>query len=184
MVGSTLEIATDVIKNGGIVAYPTEGVYGLGCDPFNKTAVDKTLALKQREVAKGLIIIAANWEQLQVLTQPIPPLRLEQVLQTSKEKPITWVFPASEQVPEWITGKFTSIAIRVTQHPVAKALCELAGPLVSTSANISSRVSAKTAAEVTTIFGAKIDFVINAPVGNLAKSTSILNALDGAVLRN
>ena len=184
MADSTLEIATDVIKNGGIVAYPTEGVYGLGCDLFNKTAVDKILSLKQREVAKGLIIIAANWQQVQVLTRPIPPLRLEQVLQISQEKPVTWVFPASEQVPEWITGKFTSIALRVTQHPVAKALCELAGPLVSTSANISSHVSAKTAVEVATIFGKRVDFVINAAVGNLAKPTPILNALDGTILRD
>ncbi len=184
MVSSTLEIAAEVIKKGGIVAYPTEGVYGLGCDPFNKVAVDKILALKQRTVAKGLIIIAANWRQVQSLTQPISPSRLKQVLQTSKEEAITWIFPASDKVPNWITGNFTSIALRITQHPVAKTLCELVGPLVSTSANVTMETSAKTAAEVTTIFGTKVDLVINAPVGNLAKPTPILNAIDGEILRD
>lgn len=184
MESSTLTMAAEVIKKGGVIAYPTEGVYGLGCDPFNKAAVDQLLALKKREVTKGLIIIAANWQQVQHLTQPISPSRLTQVLQMAKEAAITWVFPASAQVPAWITGQFTSIALRITHHPVAKALCELAGPLVSTSANISRETSAKTAADVTATFGTNVDLVIDAPVGHLAKPTPILNAIDGQVLRD
>ena len=179
-----LTLAVDTIRQGGIIAYPTEGVFGLGCDPFNKAAVEKILMLKQRSMAKGLIVIAAAWSQIEFLTTVIPASRLKQILQVWAASPTTWVFPKSREVPKWVTGDFPSIALRVTQHPIAKQLCEMAGPLVSTSANIATQPNVKTAAEVANVFGSHVDYIIDAPIGDLQKSTPILNALDGHILRN
>ena len=174
--------AAMVIDTGGIIAYPTEGVYGLGCNPFNEAAVKQILTLKKRDISKGLIIIGANWQQLQSLTTPIPAIQLEKVLQTSR--PITWLFPANATVPQWITGESNQIAIRIIHHPIARALCELTGVLVSTSANISAQASASSAIEVNAIFGDKLDMIIDAPVGYLKKPTPIINVITDEMIRH
>jgi len=175
--------ATDIVARGGVIAYPTEGVYGLGCDPFNQLAVEKILTLKQRDVAQGLIIIAADWQQVQALTLTIPTFKLEEILQ-SRDQPVTWLFPASAVVPKWICGDFATVALRITKHPPARQLCEATGPLVSTSANIHRQASAKTAADVEQIFAEKIDLILDAPTGGLQKPTPIINVLDGTIIRH
>ena len=179
---TSLLAAAQQIRQGGIIAYPTESVYGLGCDPFNQLAVQKLLRLKQRDITKGFIVIAANWQQVQRLTQPISAAKLAKIIR-SWSKPITWVFPASEMVPVWIRGDFTSVALRITSHPVAKSLCELTGPLVSTSANLHQQPSAKTATDVVKIFADQIDVIIDARTGDLTQPTPIINALDDQIFR-
>ncbi len=178
-----IEQAVESLKQGGVIAYPTEGVFGLGCDPFNEQAVNKILALKHRDVSKGLILIASSWEQVQELTQPIPEENLQKAL-NSWPGPYTWIFPASSKTPKWITGKFDSIAIRVTAHPTAQAICEqYGGAIVSTSANIEGEPPATTADEVKQAFTKGIDIIVEEPVGSLKQPTTIQDVLTGATLR-
>src|SRR4030067_1807882 len=129
---------TKTLHKGGIIAYPTEGVYGLGCDPFNETAALRLLKIKQRHINKGLILIASDWNQVKNLIKL--DLKKYPVIKLNNKNPITWVFPATKKVPRWITGKFNSVAIRVTSHPIAKKICQkFGGPIVSTSANLTKQ---------------------------------------------
>lgn len=175
--------AIEILKNKGVIAYPTEAVYGLGCDPFSKSAVEKILKLKKRDVSKGLILIAANWEQIKELTNPVPKEKLEQAFKTWPG-PVTWVFPASDKAPKWITGKHDSIALRITDHPVAKKLCEeFGGPIVSTSANLESHSPAKTEMAVKEYFPKDVVCFVLGEVGNLSRPTSVYDVLTGKIIR-
>lgn len=174
----------DVLNRGGVIAYPTEAVFGLGCDPFNEIAVRHILKLKHRSITKGLIVIASAWEQISELTKPIP----DNLLNFAKKTwpgPVTWVFPASPKAPYWLTGEHTSIALRITNHPTAKSICDAyKNPIVSTSANIEGNKPATTAKEVLEYFPNEIDFMIDENVGALCKPTIIRDALTGKILRN
>lgn len=174
---------TKILKQGGIIAYPTEAVFGLGCNPFNQTAVNKLLQLKQRDVAKGLILIASSWEQVKSLVTEIPEKNLTAVL-ASWPGPHTWLFPANEKVPYWIKGEHSSVALRITAHPIAKAICAaFGGPVVSTSANVANLQPAKTAEEVLTQFPQGIDYIVPGDVGSLLNPTPIRDALTSKILR-
>lgn len=123
------------ILRGGVVAYPTEAVWGLGCDPFNQSAVQKILLLKNRSVEKGLILVAGNIQQIDFLTEGLSSSELN-LLNSSWPGHTTWLIPHHGRVPSFVSGKFDSVAVRVSTHPVITALCSLVGgPIVSTSAN-------------------------------------------------
>lgn len=176
-----LHYAAHQVWAGAVIAYPTEAVYGLGCDPLNEDAVLNLLALKQRPVEKGLILIAAEFEQL------IPFLDydqqiLDRVLPTWPGA-VTWIIPAQPSVPKWLTGKHQSLAVRVTAHPLAKALCQqLHTPLVSTSANPSTKKPAINALQVQKYFAGQVSLISGATGGN--KNTSaIYDARTGECLR-
>jgi L-threonylcarbamoyladenylate synthase len=178
-----LQNAATILRQGGIIAYPTEAVFGLGCDPFNQSAVTRIKQLKQRSPQKGLIVIGASWEQLQPFTSTIPKENLMHALATWPG-PFTWIFPAADITPKWITGEHTTVAIRVTAHPIAKALCEAFGKaIISTSANLENQSSARTADEVKKIFKGDIDLIIDGALGNQNKPSEIRDVLTGKVLR-
>lgn len=118
--------------------YPTEAVWGLGCDPWNEDAVYRLLALKARPVEKGLIVVAANIHQLDFLLEDLPDVWLDRLAGTWPG-PNTWLVPHQERLPEWVTGVHDSVAVRVTDHPLVQELCHLTGPLISTSANPAGR---------------------------------------------
>jgi len=175
--------AVAILRQGGIIAYPTEGVYGLGCDPFNEKAVLRLLKLKQRSVDKGLILIASQWTQLENLVKPIAKKLLSKV-QATWPGPVTWVFPAINKAPAWICGAHDSVAIRVTNYPVAYALCEAYGrPIVSTSANLEGQPVTRNSKEVRKQFPRGIDFILPGTAGNLKSPTMIRDILTGKVLR-
>ena len=183
IVHSNVSAATRILSKGGVIAYPTEGVYGLGCDPFNEQAVKKLLALKERPIEKGLILIAANWQQIEALIQPLSSKQLEKI-QATWPGPITWVFPASDKAPPWICGEHFSIALRITDHPIAHALCEAFDqPIVSTSANVANQPAATSMAEVQKYFADKDVFMVQGEVGLLQKPTPIRDALTGNYYR-
>ncbi len=172
-----------LFKNGAIIAYPTEGVFGLGCDPLNESAVNKLLTLKQRPIEKGLIVIAAHWQQL---ADWMAPLSLEQQARIDAEydHPITWLVPASEKVPAWIRGQYTKVALRVTQHPVAREIClAFGGPIVSTSANISNQAPCLNYQAAYEQFAEEIAYIIDAPTLGLDKPSEIRDVVSGEVLR-
>ncbi len=176
--------AVRALRHGGLVAYPTEAVYGLGCDPFDAEAVHHLCELKQRPPGQGLLLIACSIEQLRPLVGAIDDERWPAILATWPG-PVTWVFPASGLTPTWLQADDRTIAVRITAHPIARALCrDFGGPIVSTSANRRGRRPARTALEVRRRLGADITTVVSAPVGGADRPSRICRATDGACLRN
>lgn len=171
------------LRQEGIIAYPTEGVFGLGCDPLSSTAVTRLLQLKERPVAKGLILIAADFAQIE------PYLRLDTTELRSRllatwPGPVTWVVTAAEWVPPWLRGGRQTLAVRVTAHPIAAALCHGFGrPLVSTSANRSGRPPARTALAVRKHFHRSGVLLIPGRIGACFGPTAMYDAATGTRLR-
>lgn len=168
---------------GGVIAYPTEAVYGLGCDPFNQQAVEQLLLLKQRDWRKGLILIAANYEQVRPLLKPLTS-EVQQRVFASWPGHVTWLLPAKSDVPKWLCGLSDKLAIRVTAHPIAASLCQSwQAPLVSTSANLSQHRSAKTALQVRRIFKNSLAYIVPGSVGQQTRTSEIRDALTNNILR-
>jgi L-threonylcarbamoyladenylate synthase len=178
-----LRLAARLLRQSGILAYPTESVFGLGCDPLDEAAVRRLLAIKKRDVSKGVILIADSFERLRPFVGDISAAHLTEV-QRHWPGPYTWLLPAAPWVPCWLTGSHTTLAMRVTAHPIAAALCQAAGmPLVSTSANLSSRPPARTSLQAQIRCGKEIDMVLHGATGGLNRPTTIRDALTGEILR-
>jgi len=176
--------AAEVVKRGGVIAYPTEAVYGLGCDPRNGDAVQRLLQLKQRSPSKGMILIAAEFEQIVPFIKPLDK-KIKERLDRSWPGPVTWLLPAHPEAPQWITGGHKKIAVRITAHPQANALCEtLEGPLVSTSANKSRQQAARNVMQVRRIFTDQLDYILPGRVGALSNPTEIRDAETNKVIRS
>lgn len=175
--------ALEVLRAGGVIAYPTEAVYGLGCDPFNEAACRKILALKERDEEQGMIVIASTHEQLAPLVTKVSKER-EKVVHDSWPGPYTWLFPKSKKVPSWVSGTHSKIAVRIPDHPTARHLCELFGkPIISTSANKHGEDPAMDNLAVHAAFKNDVDYIVPGRVGDLGKPTSILDAETGRVIR-
>lgn len=170
------------IRRGAVIAYPTEAVWGLGCDPFNATAVARLLALKDRPQHKGLILVAATIEQFAWLLEGLNTQQMEQ-LAASWPGPHTWLVPHNNRVPEWISGAHDSVAIRVSAHPLVAQLCALTGPLVSTSANPSGVLPAKSRLRIEQYFHGQLDAVLNGELGQSSSPSTIRDLRTGQVLR-
>jgi L-threonylcarbamoyladenylate synthase len=178
-----LALTAHWIARGGLVAYPTEAVYGLGCDPRDGAAVRRLLALKGRPEGKGLILIAADWAQLEPFVLHLDPERMA-AIRATWPGPVTWLLPACRETPRWITGHHTTLAVRVTAHPLAAALCQRwGGPLVSTSANRAARPPARSALAVRRALGRGLDYVLTGPCGGAARPSRIRDGATGAALR-
>lgn len=170
------------LKSGGIIAYPTESCYGLGCDPRNPRALERLIRLKGRDAAKGLLLIADHLKRLQAFIRPLS-LTDRARMQRVWPGPVTWVVPASAACPPLLTGRRPTIAVRVTAHPGAARLCRSLGmALVSTSANKSGKKPAKTAAECRRIFGAQVR-VIAGRIGPRRRPSTLIDLATGIVLR-
>lgn len=173
------------LRLGDVLAYPTEAVWGLGCDPRNEAAVQRLLRIKQRDVDKGLILVAASLQQLQSLLDfdALPPPRRDAVLATWPG-PATWTLPCTAAVPAWIRGVHPTVAVRVSAHPVVEAICRLfGGPIVSTSANLSGQPPARDYADLDPALLALVDGITEGATGGLARPTAIRDARSGAILR-
>lgn len=171
-----------LLHAGGVLAYPTEAVYGLGCDPLNAVAVQHLLTLKQRAAGKGLILIAADFEQLKPFVQPCSEQAMAR-LRATWPGPVTWLLPATDEVPEWLSGDSAKIAVRVTAHPVASALCRaFGGALVSTSANLTGRQPARSALQVR-LRCPGADAILCGSLGRLRRPTPISDAETGEPIR-
>jgi L-threonylcarbamoyladenylate synthase len=177
--------AVRVLHRGGVIAYPTEAVWGLGCDPFDEAAVTRLLAVKQRPVDKGLILVAGELAQLDDLLdwEALPTDRSEAVF-ASWPGPHTWIVPASGRVPHWITGAHDGVAVRVSAHPLVVALCTaFGGPLVSTSANPAGALPPTTLADFDPTLRAALAGLVAGDTGGLDRPTGIRDARSGAWLR-
>ncbi len=179
----SLQQAARTLAAGGLLAYPTEAVYGLGCDPWNFEAVQRLLALKRRPLSKGLILIAADFEQLRPFVEELEPPRMAEVL-ASWPGPFTWLLPTRADTPHWLSGEHDTLAVRVTAHPVAAALCRTwGGALVSTSANRSGHPPARTADEVRAELGTEVDFLVPGDCDPDARPSRIRDGRTGETLR-
>lgn len=180
---SSIEQAVEALRHGGIIAYPTEAVYGLGCDPDNEQAIATILELKQRDRNKGLILIASDVSQLLPYLDELPDESRHRVL-ASWPGPFTWLWPAAATTSQWLRGEYQTLAVRVTAHPVARKLCQAYGkPLVSTSANLSGQPPARTAKEVQQQFSDRIDCIVEGDVGPQTSPTEIRDAITGDLIR-
>ncbi|HYA36831.1 MAG TPA: Sua5/YciO/YrdC/YwlC family protein [Candidatus Methylomirabilis sp.] len=178
MTGQLIQAAR-ILKNGGVVAYATEYCFGFGCDPKNRVAVLRLLRLKRRPLAKGLIIIAADTAQLAPYVQDIPAPVL-----ATWPGPHTWLLEARADVPAWITGDHPRIAVRVTAHPQAAALCRAAGmALVSTSANRAGSAPVRRFRDALRRFKGEVDYVLPGMVGDAPAPTPIRDAVTRELIR-
>src|SRR6185437_6963664 len=178
-----VEAAAKLLHAGGVLAYPTEAVFGLGCDPDNRTAFEKIFALKQRRPEQGVLLIAASFAQIADWIDA-PPDAIARAMATWPGAH-TWIFPRSPRVPEWIAGGHSGVALRVTAHETAAALCRALGkPVVYTSANIHGQPPARSAGECETVFGPALDGILQGETAGLSRPTSIADALTGAIIRN
>lgn len=177
-----LQRAAQICRTGGVIAYPTESVYGLGCDPLNETSVYRLLELKQRRVEKGLILISDNLNKLLPFID-VNPQQQTQLLQ-QQDRPTTWLVPASALTPIWIRGEHVKVAVRITRHRVAAELCAcLPWPIVSTSANPAKKQAARNALRVRQYFDDRLDAIISAPVNVKGKPSVIRDLETGEILR-
>jgi len=162
-----------ILRNGGVVAYPTEGVFGLGCLPGDTLAIERILLIKRR-----LILVAANRAQLD------PWIEFDGELPSNPERPVSWVVPASKESSRWITGQHTGVAVRVTTHPVTAALCNAAGSaLVSTSANIAGQRPAANALVLRRQFRTLVDYIVPGQCGTARGPSEIRDMMSGATMR-
>ena len=173
--------AADLLLAGGVIAYPTEGVFGLGCLPDNIAAVERILAIKRRDAAKGLILIAASANQFEGW---IAQEHLEKIPQPDPRQPVTWICRPSSQVPANVTGEHVGLAVRVTTNPIAAAICDAVGmPIVSTSANTSGHPVARNAFVLRRQFGRLVDYVVPGRCGPATGPSEIRDMASGRVLR-
>jgi len=174
--------AVQVLHGGGIIAYPTEGVFGLGCLPEDVAAVTRILEIKKRDPAMGLVLIASDMEQLRswtALPPDAPPL------ESTNDRPVTWIVPATDETPLLVRGSHPGLAVRLTAHPVARELCEAAGSaLVSTSANLHGRPPARNRHVLRRRFGTLVDYVVPGDCGPAAGPSEIRDLATGRILRS
>ena len=171
------------LARGGLIAYPTESCYGLGCDPRNRNAVLRLLRLKQRPQSKGLILIAGSYAQLAPYLKPLSRDEQE-TLKRDGAQAITYLMPAKPSCPRWLRGAHDTLAVRITVHPQAAALCNALGiALVSTSANRSGAKPARTYTQCLRLFGKRVR-VLPGRVGKRKKPSTIRAWADGRIVRN
>jgi L-threonylcarbamoyladenylate synthase len=174
--------AAHILEQGGVIAYPTEGVYGLGCLADDVDAVVRILTIKQRDPDMGLVVVASGLEQLGDWIR-LPDGHAD--LGSSDERPVTWIVPATEQAPALVRGKHESVAVRLTTHPVARALCEATdSALVSTSANISGHPPARNRYILRREFGHLVDYIVPGDLGPAGAASEIRDLSSGKILRS
>ena len=178
-----IPLAVQAMRAGGVIAYPTEAVWGMGCDPMCEPAVDYLLQLKQRDWRKGVILVAADIAQLEPYLRGLDE-RSRQTLLASWPGPNTWLVPNNDAAPDWITGGRDTLAVRVTAHPLVVALCQqFGGAIVSTSANPAGKHPARTLLDVRRYFGDRLDVVVPGALGGLKNPTQIRDVISGDICR-
>lgn len=176
--------AVHALSHSGVIACPTEAVWGLSCDPADEEAVLRLLTLKRRAVAKGLILVASSADQLDFLLSGLTDTQ-QQTVSESWPGPSTWLVPHRGLIPDWIHGEHDKVAVRVSAHPLVSALCSAwDGPLVSTSANPAGLRPAREAFQVQRYFGRDLDYLLPGRLGAANQPSSITDLISGQILRD
>jgi L-threonylcarbamoyladenylate synthase len=178
-----LQRAVAALKSGGVIAYPTEAVWGFGCDPLNPFAVDQLLELKKRPVNKGLILIAASVEQFAPYLEGLAPALRDKFYATAGDH-VSWLTPVNGYAPSWVTGQHSSIALRVSTHSLARDLCcAFGGPIVSTSANISGQPTPRQPWPLRKFLSRGLDYILPGELGGAPGPSAIRDLLTDQVIR-
>ena len=189
MITTSVAEAAACLKDGQVLAYPTEAVWGLGCDPYNEQAFHQILKLKQRPIEKGVILLAAHISQVEHLLQDLTTEMREQVIESwSNDRPaeraITWLLPAHQEIPAWIKGDHPKVAVRVTNHPLCMALCQaFGGFIVSTSANPAGLEPARSLQDAIRYFDQNLNY-LNGDLGLSQQPSRMIDAVSGAIIRD
>lgn len=179
--------AVHTLQQGNVLAYPTEAVWGLGCDPYNAQAFDKILTLKNRPIEKGVILVAATMQQAEPFLTTLTESQKDHISQTwhsssEQQQATTWLVPLSPAVPPWISGQHHQVAIRITHHPLVQQLCQaFGGAIVSTSANPASYPPALHAEQIMAYFGDMA--ILSGQLGSCQVPSKIVDIVTGAVIR-
>lgn len=176
----------DVFNQGGIIAYPTEAVFGLGCDPDNEHAINLLLQLKNRPIDKGLILLASHFDQLvpYINTSDISDTTMNDIL-ARWPNGTTQLLPKSKRVSSWLSGAFDTIAVRVTNQPDVVELCNATGkPIVSTSANLSGEPPVKAWQDMPLELTNRINFIVKGCTLGYQQPSRIINAITGETIRS
>lgn len=176
-------MAAEKLRAGQVIAYPTEAVYGLGCDPRNEPAVRRLLDLKGRHESLGLVLIASGFEQLETWISGVDQALIDKAMHTWPG-PVTWLFPRAAGVPDCVAGNHDTVAVRVTAHGPSRALCAaFGGALISTSANPSTALPARSADEVRKYFDTGLAGILAGELGDGKKPSEIRDLASGKVIR-
>ncbi|OED45224.1 tRNA threonylcarbamoyladenosine biosynthesis protein RimN [Endozoicomonas sp. (ex Bugula neritina AB1)] len=176
--------AAEIISMGGVIAYPTEAVWGLGCDPWSKHAVYQVLDIKHRPVEKGVILIGADEDQFAPLLDPLSREDRQRLL-SCWPGPYTWLIPdPNNWVPEWVKGQFETVAVRISAHPVVQELCRTVGhPIISTSANRAGESPLLTHSAVEQEFSKQLGVIIHGKTGDQSAPSEIRDLRTGQLIR-
>jgi len=166
--------AAEVVRRGGVIAYPTETVYGLGADAFDPEAVGRVYQIKGRDLGKAILLIAAELQGVEELVEEIPPVA-RRLMEKFWPGPLTLVFRASARVPKELLGEGRTIGVRIPGSRLCRELVREAGvPLTSTSANRSGQPNPRKADEVLRALGESIDLVLDGgPTPSAVPSTVV-----------
>lgn len=176
-----LSQAARAMLSGGVIACPTEGVWGLGCCWDDEAAIRRILELKQRPLRKGMIVLCSDLADVEHALQPLTAEQ-RNLVTAGSDTPTTWILPCKDEVPVLVRGKHRSIAVRITTHPLIRELCRLTGPMISTSANPAGRPPALNALRIRQYFGDKVDYILPGALGG-HDGPSQIRTLDGQQVR-
>lgn len=172
------------VRRGAVFAYPTDTIWGFGCHPLHRPAVQRILEIKQRPLHKGLILLSSDFDYLQpYLSNQLTPDQINR-LQTITSQPTTWLIEADKDCPDWLCGRFPTIAVRLTNHPFVQRLCDtINAPLVSTSANRSGRPAIRNAIQARHQFGNELDFIVGGFSAGRIKASKIKSLATDQIIR-
>ncbi|MCW4153519.1 Sua5/YciO/YrdC/YwlC family protein [Halomonas sp. 18H] len=179
----SLDALVDILREGGVIAYPTEAVWGLGCDPDDVPALQRLLDIKRRDPAKGVILVAADLEQCQPWLEGLAPDQRRRLVEP-RAQPTTWLVPDNGRAHALVRGEHTRVALRISEHPEVQALCRaFGGPLVSTSANRAGEPSVMSLEALQQLFGNELDGILEGALGGHTRPSTIRDLATGDVLR-
>ena len=173
------------VRQGAVFAYPSDTIWGLGCHPLHQTAVQRILDIKQRPMSKGLILLASRLSYLESYLSNNLTDREIDCLQTVTPQPTTWLVETGKHCPNWLCGQFSTIAIRLTDHPFIQQICAaIQAPLVSTSANRSGKSCVRNSVQMRKQFGDELDFIVSGFDTGCNRPSEIKSLLDRTTIRN
>src|SRR3990167_2483873 len=163
----------NTLNNHGVIGYPTETVFGIGCDPFDDIALQKVLTIKGRDFNKGLLVLITEKATVSKYAKEIPPYALE-LMEKYWPGGVTFLFNARDELSPLLVGDKRLIGLRISPHPIASFLSSmLPFGIVSTSANKSGEVTLTSAKEVRSVFGSAIDVVVDGSCGGGVASSVV-----------
>ena len=178
------DLIQDVYTNGGVLAYPTEAVWGLGCNPYNETAVQKLLDIKNRPMSKGVILVTGSVAHVEFLLKPLHSDLRQKALRFWPGHTTLLIPDIENQMPLSIRGEHDSVAVRVSLHPFICWFSDHVSPfLVSTSANVADEPPCRSYKDVQQT-GLDVDYIVPGSTCGASQPSQIIQLTTGRVIRS